>query len=133
MGVCPSWSEAQRLPLSFEQPVDPGIRNFVIHDAVLSQRAFVDKSELLQHAARCAVARIGLGLDTVQVQRVESPSQHGVCRFGREALAPCRIVETIAQLCAGMGRIPWGRAPPADENTIRDTLDSEPRAGAFLF
>ena len=35
----------RRVPVAFEQAVDPGIRDFAVHDAILAERAFADESE----------------------------------------------------------------------------------------
>jgi hypothetical protein len=65
------------LPVSAEQAVDPGVRDLAVHDAVFPQRSFSDEPKLLQYAGRCRVACVGLGLNAIQVQRVEGPPQQG--------------------------------------------------------
>jgi GNAT superfamily N-acetyltransferase len=55
----------RRPPLPPDQPVDPRVRDLAVHDAVFPQRPFTHEAELLQHAGRCHVARIGLSLDAI--------------------------------------------------------------------
>src|SRR5215475_176329 len=87
----------RRAPLPPEQPEHPRVRYLTVHDAVFSQRPFTHESELLQDAGGCHVARIGLGLDSIQVERVECPLQQSARAFRRVAVTPCRIVEAVAQ------------------------------------
>ena len=85
-----------------DQPVHSGIRHLAIHDAILS---FTHKAEIFQHAAWCRVARVGLGLYTIQVKCVESPLQQGVRGLGGEARRPA----PAGGLTRGLGATPNGR------------------------
>ena len=121
-----------RAPLPPDQPVHPRVRHLAVHDAVFPQRPFTHESELLQDASRCHVARIGLGLDAIQVQRVECPLQQGARGLRRVTVAPCRIVEAVAHRRAAIVPVPSGQAAPADEGPVGNTVHGQPRPGAFV-
>src|SRR5204862_1046830 len=110
--------KVQRFPLPSEQPIHPRIRHFTIDDAVFPQRSFTHKAELFKYAARCAVARIGLGLNTIQVKSVEAPLQQGTCGLRGKALTPGRVIEAVADPCAPVVRVPFDQAAPADEHAV---------------
>ena len=55
------------------------------------------ETELFQDARGRDVARVGLGLDAVEVQRVEAPTQERTPGLGRVTLAPAGVVEAVAE------------------------------------
>src|SRR5258708_31285850 len=116
-----SRARRRRPPFPPDQPVHPRVRYFAVHDAVFPQRPFTHEPDLLQDAGRCRVARISLGLDSIQVQRVECPRQQGARGLGRVTLTPCRIVQAVAQRPAAVARVPSGQTAPADECAVRKT------------
>jgi hypothetical protein len=109
----------RRPPLPPDQPVDPRVRDLAVHDAVFPQGPFTHEPELLQHAGGCRVACVGLGLDAIQVQRVECPPQQNAGGLCRVAVAPRCIVEAEAKRCTAVVRIPPGQTAPADERPTR--------------
>jgi hypothetical protein len=63
-----------------------------------------------------AVLRVRLGLNAVQIQRVEAPLQQSTGGFRGEALAPYRVIEAVAHLRAAIVGIPFEQTAPADED-----------------
>src|SRR5665213_3580576 len=104
-------------PLPPDKPVHPRVRDVAIHDAVFAQRPFAHESELLEDAGGRRVARIGLGLDSIQVQRVECPLQQRPRGLGRVAVAPRRLVEAVAHRSAAVVRVPPRQTAPANERS----------------
>ena len=97
-----------RPPLPPDQAVHPRVRHLAVHDAVSPQRPLTHEPELLEDARRCRVARVGLGVDSIQVQRIECPLVQGARGLRRVAVAPDRIIEAAAQGRTAVVPVPSG-------------------------
>jgi hypothetical protein len=77
-------------------------------------------------------ARIGLGRDPIQVQRVECRLQQGASGLCRVAVSPRRIVKAGAHRRAVVVRVPPGQSAASDERLVGDTVHGQPRPAAFV-
>ena len=94
------------------------IGGVVADEEAFAQHAFAAEAEPFEHAARGVVARIDVGLDAVQVQRLQRPVDGERNRFGSDPASPVVGAQRVADFGAAVARVEMEQGGGADDAVV---------------